>query len=72
MHATMWMKLEDNVLSEINFEEYEWYGTNFSGYYNSHPEINPFLGKWSTRHNGKLMFHGIVFRRKSEEVSKND
>lgn len=67
-----WMFAAVNVLSEINFEEYEWYGTNFSGYYNSHPEINPFLGKWSTKHNGKLMFHGIVFRRKSEEVSKND
>ena len=67
-----WMFTSIQFLQLYDLRKYEWYGTSFSGYYNSHPEINPFLGKWSTKHNGKLMFHGIVFRRKSEEVSKND
>ena len=63
------------VLDKLNQNKFEWYPTNLKGYYNSHPEINPFKEKASdkvTEHNGKSMFHGIVFRRKAEEVSKND
>ena len=62
-------------LQLYDLRKYDWYPTNLKGYYNLHPEINPFKEKASDKvveHNGKSMFHGIVFRRKSEEVSKND
>lgn len=62
-----WMFSSVTVLDKINQDQFEWYPTNLKGYYNSHPEINPFKEKASdkvTEHNGKRMFHGIVFRRK--------
>lgn len=70
-----WMFSSVTVLDKLNQNKFDWYPTSLKGYYNSHPEINPFKEKASdkvTEHNGKRMFHGIVFRRKSEEVSKND
>ena len=70
-----WMFTSVQFLQLYDLRKYDWYPTNLMGYYNSHPEINPFKGKAGNhvcKHNGKNMFHGIVFRRKSEEVSKND
>ena len=70
-----WMFTSIQFLQLYDLRKYDWYPTNLMGYYNSHPEINPFKGKAGNhvcKHNGKSMFHGIVFRRKSEEVSKND
>lgn len=70
-----WMFTSVQFLQLYDLRKYDWYPTSLMGYYNSHPEINPFLGKAGNHvcdHNGKRMFHGIVFRRKSEEVSKND
>ncbi len=70
-----WMFTSVQFLQLYDLRKYDWYPTNLKGYYNSHPEINPFKEKASDKvaeHNGKSMFHGIVFRRKSEEVSKND
>ena len=70
-----WMFTSIQFLQLYDLRKYDWYPTNLRGYYNSHPEINPFKEKASDKvieHNGKSMFHGIVFRRKSEEVSKND
>lgn len=61
-----WMFGSIQFLQLYDLGQFEWYGTSFSGYYNSHPEINPFKGKWSTELNGKTMFHGIVFRRKQK------
>lgn len=70
-----WMFTSIQFLQLYDLRKYEWYGTNFKGYYNKNRDKNPFLEKASDRvcdHDGKRMFHGIVFRRKSEEVSKND
>lgn len=62
-----WMFTSIQFLQLYDLRKYEWYGTSFMKYYNSHPEIKPFLGKAGNHvceHNGKSMFHGIVFRRK--------
>lgn len=62
-----WMFSAVNFLTKVDLSQFEWYPTSLKGYYNSHPEINPFKEKASdkvTEHNGKRMFHGIVFRRK--------
>lgn len=70
-----WMFGSVQFLELYDLRQFEWYPTNLKGYYNSHPEINPFKEKASdkvTEHNGKRMFHGIVFRRKPREKSKND
>ena len=64
-----WMFGSVQFLSCYDISQFEWYPTSLKGYYNSHPEINPFKEKASdkvTEHNGKRMFHGIVFRRKQK------
>ena len=62
-----WMFTSVQFLQLYDLRKYDWYPTNLMGYYNSHPEINPFKGKAGNhvcKHNGKSMFHGIVFRKK--------
>lgn len=64
-----WMFSSTTVLDKLDNNNFDWYPTNLKGYYNSHPEINPFKEKASdkvTEHDGKRMFHGIVFRRKQK------
>lgn len=64
-----WMFGPVNLLHNMSFDEYEWYGTNFKGYFNTtNPEANPFSHKLSNTmmddETGKHGFHGIIFRRK--------
>jgi hypothetical protein len=64
-----WMFATIGILDNLDQSEYEWYNTNFSGYYNSALERSPFDGKISsaTIHktaDGYMGFCGIVFRRK--------
>lgn len=63
-----WMFSDISVIDQISFNEYDWYGTAFKGYYNkTNREMNPFLHSCSDemlRVNGKKMFHGVVFRKK--------
>lgn len=66
-----WMFAAINILGEINFNEYEWYGTNFSGYYTKHPEDCPFEKGSKTSINGKNVFAGIVFRKKPQQKEGN-
>ena len=57
-----WMQGSVGILSDLNFEEFEWYITNAKKYYNTdNPEFNPFSHKAT---NEMIDFHGIVFRRK--------
>lgn len=66
-----WMFGSVQFLECYDLSQFEWYPTGLQGYYNSHPEINPFKEKASskvTEHNGKRMFHGIVFRRKPNNI----
>jgi len=66
---TGWMFASANILTKVDLSEYEWYGTNFKGYYNkTNPGANPFSHEATDDMvknpvNGKG-FHGIVFRRK--------
>lgn len=65
-----WMFGSIQFLEYYDLSQFEWYPTNLKGYYNSHPEINPFKYKASdkvTEHNGKRTFHGIVFKRKGDK-----
>ena len=66
-----WMFSSITVLDKLDQNNYEWYGTNFSGYYNKeNPGANPFLEKVKDKMydlGGKRMFAGIVFRKKPEE-----
>ena len=55
----------------ISFDEYEWYGTHFTGYFNKiNPAANPFIGKCSDYllvkpgEKKKTYFAGIVFRKR--------
>jgi hypothetical protein len=68
---TGWMFCAPNVLSMISFDEYEWYGTHFTGYFNKiNPAANPFIGKCSDYllvkpgETKKTYFAGIVFRKR--------
>lgn len=66
-----WMFSSVTVLDKLDQNEFEWYGTNFGGYYNKqNPASNPFNHKATSKMvaiNGKQMFHGIVFRRKPQK-----
>lgn len=63
-----WMFAAIGVLDNLDQSEYEFYITNCKGYYNSHPELNPFSHKLTNTMinyaNGKNGFHGVVFRKK--------
>lgn len=66
-----WMFATIGVLDNLDQSEYEWYNTNFSGYYNSNLERSPFNGRVSsaTIHKtaeGHMGFCGIVFRKKKK------
>lgn len=64
-----WMFACIGVLNNLDQEAYEWYSTNLRKYFNStNTGASPFAHKISddmyTRADGKLGFHGIVFRKK--------
>ena len=64
-----WMCGPINLLDRsLDTRKYEWYGTDYKGFYNSiHPELSPFAHKASNemmKINGKQCFHGIIFRKK--------
>ena len=59
---TGWMQGSVGILSDLNFNEFEWYITNAKKYFNTdYPELSPFAHKIT---DSMLNFHGIVFRRK--------
>lgn len=63
-----WMFTSIQFIGDYDLRQFEWYPTSLSGYYNSHPDINPFKDKASSKqleHNGKLFFHGVVIKRKN-------
>ena len=66
-----WMFSDIGVIDRLSYDEYEWYGTHFIGYYNKvNPSANPFLGKASDTMlidaNNKHWFGGVVFRKKKK------
>lgn len=57
-----WMQGSIGILSNLNFNDFEWYITNAKKYYNTDkPEANPFNHKVTDK---MLDFHGVVIRRK--------
>jgi len=63
-----WIFCAIGVLDVLSNEEFEWYGTNYKGYFNRvNPSSNPFAHRASnemvSNHDTKG-FHGIVLRRK--------
>lgn len=66
-----WMFGSVQFLQLYDLRQYEWYGTNFKGYYNKqNPEANPFnhpcTDSMLDNPGMKRMFHGIVFRKKPD------
>lgn len=64
-----WMFASMGILDNLDQDSYEWYSTRCVKYFNStNPEANPFAHKLSDemyrRADGKIGFHGIVFRKK--------
>ena len=64
-----WMFATLGILDNLDLSEYDFAITGCKGYFNAHMDINPFNHKLSnapmlTQSNGKVAFHGIVFRRK--------
>lgn len=65
-----WMFACWGVLDKLDQTEYEWLCTNCKKYFNSiNPEANPFSHKLSDgamlkASDGKIKFHGILFRKK--------
>jgi hypothetical protein len=67
-----WMFCSIGVLDKLSYEEFEWYGTNFKGYYNANSDISPFNHRLDNKmlyHRGKQVFDGLVLRRKREKES---
>ena len=57
-----WMQGSIGILTDLNFNEFDWFITNAKKLYNTQkPELNPFLHKATDT---MLNFHGIVFKRK--------
>ena len=59
-----WMQGSVGILTDLNFNEFEWYITNAKKYYNTdNPTFSPFAHKVTDY---MLNFHGIVFRRRKK------
>ena len=75
---TGWMFTALNVLGRLDMDEYEWYATDTTGFFNKDPQgkaISPFAGHWTCdkmQLNGKKLFGGIVFRKKPVGGTTND
>lgn len=65
---TGWMFTAANALTKISFDDFEWYGTEFGGYFNKiNPQLSPFKNKVTHeiyKIGEKTVFAGIVLRRK--------
>lgn len=62
-----WMFCAIGVLDILSNEEFEWYGTNFKGYFNSHRDISPFNHRASNEmvsNTNTKGFHGAIIKRK--------
>lgn len=68
-----WMLGPVNLFDrKLDTRKYEWYGTDFKGYFNTqHPELNPCNHPLSNQMmflNGRQAFHGILFRKKKDQI----
>ena len=66
---TGWMFAPISVLDNLDQESYEWYCTNFLGYFNKNNLENSIFNHKADAHmlmypDGKLGFHGIIFRKR--------
>ena len=67
---TGWMFAPISVLDKLDQESYEWYCTNFIGYFNKNNMENSIFNHKAVQQtmlmypDGKQAFAGIVFRRK--------
>lgn len=63
-----WMFASVRLLDKLDQNTYEWCGTRYISYLNTHPEISPFAHKCNdemyTLPNGKMGFNGFVFRKR--------
>lgn len=64
-----WMFATLGVLDNLDLSEYDFAFTGAKGYFNHNDALNPFAHKLTnapmlTQSNGKVAFHGVVFRKK--------
>lgn len=65
-----WMFSDISVIDRLSYDEYEWYGTSFKGFYNKiNTSLNPFTHACTDdmlKAEGKKLFHSVVFRKKKK------